>query len=99
LRFLAELKGERVRFSLDQLVSEGKFLTPEAWIDGMDKRWGMSFEEAQRHLKHSRLQKELHIQVTDEEIEKGTAILDGIAAAGEKIRAFLEEKTKLEDLL
>jgi len=98
LRFMMELKGQRVRFHLDQLVTDGKLLKPEEWVDGMEERFGMSLKEAKRVLK-ARGKKMVEIGGSAEDIAQASRILDDLAAAAEKIRLYLASEIKLEELL
>lgn len=121
LHVFMETKGTRVWFALDQLVSGGKKLSPEKWIDAMGQRMAPeeewmkvlpdgfdrvhrrarteSFSDMVAERSYFPRETKFYYLATKTDIDRGHEVLDKIEAANGKLRAFLLEKFKLEDVL
>jgi hypothetical protein len=133
LYVLLSEKGDRVWFTLDQLVSDGDAeLSPAQWVSNLEDRMkdldypvrynphhgevsrlddigglGMTLSmprHMRRRYEHEMEMRgprpiETFVLATAQEIQNGHTVLDQLSVANAKLRQFLVEKFKLEDVL
>jgi hypothetical protein len=115
LTVLVQHKGLRVWFALDQLVGDGKNLSPREWVSELSKKgWVAKSDRADDSFIAEKWQLatsfpvpmvninqyyDVHLLASSKMIADGAKILDRLTEVRDELREFVTAKFKIEDVL